>query len=248
MQSLKADLTRYRVLVFRGQGKLSADVQLGVSKWWGTLHSTFYKHEKSPHPDVFRVSNDASEGCTRVGRSGWHIDGTFLPKPFKLQTMHFWSCNKGGSTLFCPLREVVQGLDAKTREMFKNLYFVGDRQVHPLVYPHPSSGEPTMCFHLGDQFYRCFAHDFDPADQSAKLCGDQESEAIREAIVAMLEDKSRMLELKWEVGDFALVDNLAVAHYASPATQDPVEKAGLRILHRTTVAGDAAPMALKRKK
>ena len=35
-----------------------------------------YAHaHRSPHPDVFRVSNDEREGCTGVGRTGWHIDG-----------------------------------------------------------------------------------------------------------------------------------------------------------------------------
>jgi len=29
------------------------------------------------------VSNDEDEGCTGVGRTGWHIDGTFLDKPYK---------------------------------------------------------------------------------------------------------------------------------------------------------------------
>jgi taurine dioxygenase len=45
-------------------------------------------------------------------------------------------------------------------------------------------------------------------------------------------------------GDFALIDNLAVAHFAAPGTQRAAGEAGLRVLHRTTVAGDAAPVAL----
>lgn len=38
------------------------------SNWFGPCESTFYKHEKSPNPDVFRVSNDRREGCTGAGR------------------------------------------------------------------------------------------------------------------------------------------------------------------------------------
>ena len=51
-----------------------------------------------PHPDIFRVSNDETEGCVGVGRTGWHIDGTFQWRPFKYQTMHFHSTCEGGET------------------------------------------------------------------------------------------------------------------------------------------------------
>ena len=59
--------------------------------------SILIQHPRSPDPDIFRVSNDHVEGCTQVGRSGWHIDGTFMRCPFKVQTMHFWSVSKGES-------------------------------------------------------------------------------------------------------------------------------------------------------
>ena len=60
-------------------------------------------------------------------------------------------------------------------------------------------------------------------------------------ITAKLEEPDRCLALEWDEGDFGIIDNLAVAHYAAPATQTSAEKAGLRILHRTTVAGDNVP-------
>ncbi|KAK3249285.1 hypothetical protein CYMTET_41275 [Cymbomonas tetramitiformis] len=45
---------------------------------------------------------------------------------------------------------------------------------------------------------------------------------------------------KWEVGDLAIIDNLAVAHYADAGTQQN-PKVGLRILHRTTIQGETMP-------
>ena len=60
-------------------------------------------------------------------------------------------------------------------------------------------------------------------------------------ITKKLEDQSRCYAMNWREGDFAIIDNLAVGHYASPDTQEPVSKAGLRILHRTTVAGTNVP-------
>lgn len=57
-------LCRHRVLVFREQGVISGQRQVDVSQWFGPCESTFFKHPKSPHPDIFRVSNSDLEGCT----------------------------------------------------------------------------------------------------------------------------------------------------------------------------------------
>lgn len=46
---------------------------------------------------------------------------------------------------------------------------------------------------------------------------------------------------QWHEGDFIISDNRAVAHEATPETQYPVSKVGLRILHRTTIAGSSIP-------
>ncbi len=43
--------------------------------------------------------------------------------------------------------------------------------------------------------------------------------------------------MQWQPGDFIISDNLAVAHEASPQTQMTVSDVGLRIMHRTTIAG-----------
>jgi hypothetical protein len=73
--------------------------QVEISKWFNPLESTFYKHPMSPHPDVFRVSNDAAMGCTGVGRTGWHVDGSFQPSPFSHALYHIWSCPSQGETI-----------------------------------------------------------------------------------------------------------------------------------------------------
>ena len=82
----------------RNQGVISGSTQVEISKWFGELESTFYKHPRSPHPDVFRVSNDENEGCTGVGRTGWHIDGSFQPAPFSYSLYHIVHTPKKGDT------------------------------------------------------------------------------------------------------------------------------------------------------
>ncbi len=98
IKQIKADVTKHRILVFRDQGLISGDRHVELSQWFGELDSTFYRHPRSPHLDVFRVSNDHREGCTRVGRTGWHIDGSFQPAPFSYALYHIISVPTKGNT------------------------------------------------------------------------------------------------------------------------------------------------------
>ena len=56
------DVRKYRILVFRNQGVLPFEKHLEIGRWFGDIESTFYDHPKSPHRDIFRVSNDRTEG------------------------------------------------------------------------------------------------------------------------------------------------------------------------------------------
>lgn len=63
-EQIKKDVTEHRILVFKDQGTITAPRHVEISKWFGKLEVTFYQHPRSPHPEVFRVSNDHNEGCT----------------------------------------------------------------------------------------------------------------------------------------------------------------------------------------
>lgn len=64
IKQIKEDVLKHRILVFKDQGIVSGERHVEISTWFGELESTFYQHPKSPHHDVFRVSNDPAEGCT----------------------------------------------------------------------------------------------------------------------------------------------------------------------------------------
>jgi taurine dioxygenase len=98
IQMIKDDVHKHRILVFRDQGEISGARHVEICRWFGEPDSTFYKHPRSPHPDVFRVSNDESEGCRGVGRTGWHIDGSFQEAPFAYSFYHIVSVPKEGDT------------------------------------------------------------------------------------------------------------------------------------------------------
>lgn len=70
VQTLKADLDAHKLLLFRNQGQIQGATQVEFSQLLGTIESTFHRHPRSPHLDIFRVSNNPREGCTQVGRSG----------------------------------------------------------------------------------------------------------------------------------------------------------------------------------
>lgn len=240
VDQLKEDIKKYRVLLFKDQGKISGEKQVELSRHLGKIESTFYKHPASPHPDIFRVSNDERQGCTGVGRTGWHIDGTFLPCPFKYQTMHFHASSSTGFTKIVPLKELIAAQPAETQERWNNLWFAADRGVvHPMTYKHWLTGEPTMVFHCGRPFCAAFVENFQSPGQKIlepAPIQDEITEAIEKA-----EDLNLVHTMKWDEGDFAIIDNLAVAHYAVEGTQDSPRQHGLRILHRTTIMGEVPP-------
>ena len=117
IDQIRRDVHTNCILVFRNQGVISGKRQVEISRWFGELDSTFYRHPRSPDPDVFRVSNDSNEGCTQVGRTGWHIDGSFQPAPFAYSIYHIVSVPDKGNTgkNACKVLDPVHPLMSSTR-------------------------------------------------------------------------------------------------------------------------------------
>ncbi|KAK7100497.1 hypothetical protein V1264_023443 [Littorina saxatilis] len=241
VEQIKIDVHKHRLLIIKDQGIVSGDRHVEISQWFGELESTFYKHPKSPHPDVFRVSNDEEEGCRNVGRSGWHIDGSFMEKPFSFAIYHMVSVPKIGNTAFVPLKELVESLSPETRARWERLWRTDHQLQHiqPLVYPHPVTKDPTICFHLG--MTGGFVWDYG-TDEERSTDRRETAQILQEMHQEITKDNSRLIHShKWEVGDFIISDNLAVGHEATPESQLPVSKVGLRVLHRTTIKGKWIP-------
>ena len=246
LDQLRDDIVQHRVLLFRKQ-ELTGQRQVDISNTLGTVASTFYKHPMSPHADIFRVSNNESEGCRNVGRSGYHVDGTFLLTPFTYQTMYFPSASEGGDTYFIPLKELYESASEDMRKRWDKLWMVTSRRgapVHPLVYQHPFRHEPTMLFHCGGPFVEgWFENKEGQEEEEGSLCFKDHDllpawpvqQELTEVIESNIDDLG--LRMKWEKGDFLINDNLGLAHYATEGTQEDWRKVGLRILHRTTIVG-----------
>ncbi|KAG4066874.1 hypothetical protein HA402_012941 [Bradysia odoriphaga] len=242
IEQIKKDVTSHRILLFTGQGIIDGARHVEISRWFGDLESTFYKHEKSPHPDVFRVSNDPTEGCRGVGRTGWHIDGSFQPAPFGYSLYHMVSVPTDGATQFIPLTELIENLKPETFAKWNRLWMMSDRRsgpIHPLIYKHPLSKKLVMCLHLG--MTERFISNYGGSNE--KMYSIEESEQILREIHDEIAVRNQKLIYRheWQPGQFIISDNLAVGHEAVPETQFSRDRVGLRVLHRTTIQGVYKP-------
>mmetsp|Transcript_33328 Transcript_33328/g.83957 ORF Transcript_33328/g.83957 Transcript_33328/m.83957 type:complete len:326 (+) Transcript_33328:321-1298(+) len=236
------DAFEHSLLLFRGQGKVSGDRQCEISRWFGEIESRpFGKHPRSPNTDVFRVSNVAAEGCTGVGRTGWHIDGSFMDAPYQVSCYHMHAVPTRGATAFVSLEALINRMSDDQRSKWDRLWMCSDRQTgpqHPVLYKHPVTGRSTMCLHLG--MTRGFI--WDKGTPDSRVTGEAETEALLGELEQLLQENEDLVyRHEWKDGDFLITDNLALAHEATPETQLPVSQVGLRILHRTTVAGVHVP-------
>ena len=84
-------------------------------------------HKESPHPDIYRISNDENFGFTKVGRNGWHIDGIFLDKPHYYSMLHIISPPKigFGQTAFMASSYILEQIDDDTMSLWNRLYMIG---------------------------------------------------------------------------------------------------------------------------
>merc|ERR1712004_69142 len=217
------DVAKHGILVFRNQSGILPQKHLEISQWFGEIESTFYDHPASPHRDIFRVSNDRNEGCTGVGRTGWHIDGSFQEAPFSHSIYHIIETPSRGATVFCNLTEVIEGLTEDRRSYWERLWMCSDRRSgpqRPLIYSHPETGLPVLCFHLGmtEGFL------LDRGSKNQRALSPPEVQEVLDSIKEEISKEGRVYSHVYKPGDFIISDNLAVGHEADPATQLPREE------------------------
>mmetsp|Transcript_64549 Transcript_64549/g.120144 ORF Transcript_64549/g.120144 Transcript_64549/m.120144 type:complete len:606 (-) Transcript_64549:11-1828(-) len=164
VEQLRSDLAEHKLLLFKGQTEVTGEDHIALSDSLGSMDHGLHKaHPKAPDPRLLRVSNNAEEGFVSVGTSGWHVDGVMLKTPFAVQTMHFLHAIPGGDTFFMDMNELLGSMPPDFQDLCRRLWFVsgvgenlykGDGQLSllPLVFKHPSTGDESMCFHLGKNY------------------------------------------------------------------------------------------------
>ena len=98
IDQIKKDVHKYRIMIFRDQGKVSGKRQAEIGKWFGELESPFNRHPMSPDHDVLRLSNDEAEGFRGLGYQGFHIEGSHRPMPYSHALYHMYHVPKRATT------------------------------------------------------------------------------------------------------------------------------------------------------
>mgnify|MGYP006273025885 CR=1 FL=1 len=249
IEALEHEMAERGFLVFKSDRPLSPDDFLRASCWWGgrELHSTHGVHPATPggNPHIFRLSNDRRQGIPGVGPQ-WHNDGSFNASTFSHAGYHIVRpAEKGGGTYFAHQGAAFDALPAERQEFWRRLSSVNSASgvVHPAVHEHPLSGRNSLWLHLGmtgaviekqrdGEGFRLLE-----ADELTRLCRE-----YRDVLDAGLEH-GYAIAYEYRKNDCIFIDNLAVAHRASPEAHLPPEQQGVRIMHRSTVRGvdDLAP-------
>ena len=244
--ALEQEMAERGFLVFPGETYLSPKAFLRASCWWGgrALHSTHSIHPATPegNPHIFRLSNDPQEGIPGVGPQ-WHNDGSFLPETFSHAGYHMvHRAPGGGGTEFAHQGAAFDALPEDQQAYFATLASVNSNTgvVHPLVHVHPRSGRLSLWLHLG---MTGAVVERQGEVGALRLLEEDEVRALCQAYNAVLNAgfaRGDALRFEYGEGDCVFVDNLAVAHRATAAAHQPRDAQGLRILHRSTVRGEAA--------
>jgi len=246
VEALEHEMATRGFLVFKRDKALAPEDFLRASAWWGgrELHSTHGVHPATPggNQHLFRLSNDQRHGIPGVGPQ-WHNDGSFNADTFSHAGYHIVRpAEHGGGTHFAHQAAAYAALPEDRQEFWRRLSSVNSASgvVHPAVHEHPISGLPSLWLHLGmtgaviesapdGSGFRLLN-----ADELKYLCHE-----YNELLNAGLKN-GYAIAYEYEAHDCIFIDNLAVAHRASPEAHLPAEQQGLRIMHRSTVRGVGA--------
>jgi len=230
-------------IVFESDEPLGVDGFLRASAWWGgrALHSTHGVHPATPggNKHVFRLSNDRRHGIPGVGPQ-WHNDGSFNAATFSHAGYHIVRpAERGGGTYFAHQGAAFDALPEERQAFWSRLSSVNSASgvVHPAVHEHPLSQKKSLWLHLG---MTGAVIEKRPGEDGFRLLDADELQALCHEYNDLLDaglDHGYSIAYEYRENDCIFIDNLAVAHRASPDAHRPPEEQGLRIMHRSTVRG-----------
>jgi len=254
--ALRAAWIDHAVLLLRGQTLTDADL-IEFSRRFGDLDEAPVQESGQRfvpgHPEIYVVSNVVVNG-TPIGSLGageavWHTDMSYLPSPPMASLLYALEVPpEGGDTWFCSMYAALDRLPPDLRRRLAGLRVKHDgtynsggyvRQgvtptddprtapgtLHPLICRHPESGREML--YLGRR-------------RNAWLEGldRPESEALLDALWALVETQEIAWRHRWRVSDLVLWDNRCTMH-----RRDAFDAASRRVMHRTQVKGAAPPAA-----
>ena len=216
----------------------------------GTLSSTKFGNE---HPEISKLSNVGSDGKTfekgsdgaefLKGNSSWHTDSSFKVIPALGSALSARVVPpKGGETQYCDMRAAYDALDGETKTLIEKstavhsfLYSSGKISANILTDEEkealPPVEHPMVRIHPQTKRRAIYA-----GRHASHILGMPEAEG--RSLIAKLNDFATQPEFiythKWQAHDLEMWDNRMVMHRGRP-----YEARYKRIMHRTTIAGEA---------
>lgn len=245
----------YRLLIFRDQ-YLTVDQHVAFSEHFGTLEDfPDPKDQADGHKTVLRVTNidratnrlkpvdDPGHKSFTLGTSDWHIDSSFRTLPSKASMLYGIEMPaEGGDTMFADTTMAYDALPEDRRKALEGLIVIHDfeetRRRHglPPRPPEVQAATPPARQPLVAQ------RDHDRralfiGSHTAGIEGmdDADGRALLEELKEFSTQPQFTYQHQWQSGDLVMFDNICVMHKAMPYDLSGAR----RLLHRTTVAGDA---------
>jgi alpha-ketoglutarate-dependent 2,4-dichlorophenoxyacetate dioxygenase len=245
----------HRILVFRDQ-HLTTDQQVAFSEKFGRLEDfPDPKDQADGHKTVLRVTNidratgnikpvdDPGHKSFTLGTSSWHIDSSFRTLPSKASMLYAIEMPaEGGDTMFADTTLAYDALSDAEKTELDRLVIVHDfeetRRRHKLP-PRPpevqAATPPARHPLVAERDTGRRALFIGSHAAGIEGMGYEEARAKIDALEAFTTQPQFTYRHQWQAGDMVMFDNICVMHQAMP-----YDLAGSRrLLHRTTVAGDA---------
>jgi taurine dioxygenase len=249
LAAVKAAWAAHSVLWFPGQ-PLTVDELEAFTLQIGPFGRDPFIKPMAGHPHVLELRREPDERVSNFG-AAWHSDWSFQEAPPSATILHAQVVPPaGGDTLFADCYRAYERLSPTLRRMLEGLRAIhtaalpygphglyageaGQRAIeiivseeaektwpHPLVRTHPVSGRKALYV---NPVYTAGIEGLTPAESRALLA------LLYDCILA----DDNVYRHRWSANMLTMWDNRCVLHFASGGYDGH-----LRVMHRTTVAGE----------
>jgi taurine dioxygenase len=249
LEEVKAAWARHGVVAFPDQPMGLDALEAFTLQMGGFGHDPYIK-PMAGHPNVLELRREPDEKATNFG-AGWHSDWSFQAEPPAATLLHSKVVPPvGGDTLFVDAARAYEALSPAMQRMLAPLQAIhsarqsyGSKGVfsketekrtmqivvseeadaaltHPLVRTHPVTGRKALFI---SPVYTVGIEDMTPEDSQVLL---------GELFALMLQDQF-IYRHRWRERMLLMWDNRCTMHFAEGGYDGH-----LRLMHRTTVAGD----------
>lgn len=249
IQEIRKAWVKHRVVYFPDQ-PMNHDQLARFTLSFGAFGDDPYVKSIEEHQNILEVRRDPDEDVAPFG-GGWHSDWSFQETPPSATILHSKVIPPlGGDTWYADGIAAYAALDPTTQSEIDDLITIHSArrpyshegylksrgpersmtilpndsalktQEHPMVRTHPESGEKVLWINL---VYTL----------SVKGLSDRDSQSLLDHLFEHLLDERYIYKHKWKANMLTMWDNRSVQHCAQGGYDGH-----LRVLHRTTVAGD----------